>query len=154
MFRRNKDNTTDISSLPVFEGLGDAELKRVAELGELATYEPGSVVIEEGGFSHQFFVVVDGSVDVTHEGDTLAKLSAGSPLGEAALLDWWTPPKDQRANFDSGRRTATVLASDEEGAKLLVFEQRAFENLRKEAPTTALRLIDAVRDRTRVDRSS
>ena len=118
------------------------------------SYEPGGVVIEEGGFSHHFFVVVDGSVEVTHDETLLATVSEGSVLGEAALLDWWTPPRDQRADFESGRRTASVTGSADQPVKMLVFDQRAFEDLRETAPAVAFRLIDAVRHQSRHGRSS
>lgn len=154
MFRRNKNEFAELASLPVFEGLGKSDLKRASELGEFVSYEPGDVVIDEGGFSHHFFVVVDGSVEVTHAETPLATVSAGNVLGEAALLDWWTPPKDQRADFESGRRTATVTASADRSVKMFVLDQRAFEELRETAPAVALRLIDAVRHQSRHGRSS
>ncbi len=59
--------------------------------------DAGDVIVEEGEDGRECFVVVEGSVAVTRNGEEVALMAAGAAVGELALLD-------------PGPRTATVVA--------------------------------------------
>jgi CRP/FNR family transcriptional regulator, cyclic AMP receptor protein len=82
---------------PLFEGLSRKELVELARVSEDLEVPPGKVLCREGEIGHEFFVIVDGEVDVTRNGKPVATRAGGEFFGEIALLEE-TP------------RTATVTA--------------------------------------------
>jgi len=150
VFRKKADPKLDrLRSIPLLQGCTQGQFETVAELSALRTYEPRDVLIEEDAPSSALFVIVDGSVEVTGDGGILANLGAGSVLGESAILDWWVPPKGERSQYETGRRTATVTASADAPVEALVIEPAGFERLRTEVPGVARRLVDEIRQRFR-----
>lgn len=82
---------------PLFEGLSRKELVELARISDDLEVPPGKVLCREGEVGHEFFVIIDGEVDVTRKGKRLATRGAGEFIGEIALLE-------------ETRRTATVTA--------------------------------------------
>ena len=71
---------------PVFGPLGPVALERLGR-GLIAQKVPeGTVVIREGDPGDRFYVIADGAVAVTKEGQPVATLGAGESFGEIALL--------------------------------------------------------------------
>lgn len=149
VFKRRNPKIDGLQRIPLLEGCTQGELKTVAELSALRTYEPGTVLIEKDSPSGELLVIVDGSVDVTDDGALLATLDAGSVLGESAILDFWRPPKEQRSTYETGRRTATVTAGSDAPVEALVFEPAGYEKLRDAVPHLARQLANEVNRRFR-----
>src|SRR5918995_4358782 len=82
---------------PLFEGLSRKELVELARVTEDLEIPPGKVLCKEGEIGHEFFVIVDGEVEVTRKGKRVATRAGGEFFGEIALLE-------------KTRRTATVTA--------------------------------------------
>jgi CRP-like cAMP-binding protein len=82
---------------PLFEGLSRKELVELARVSEDLEVPPGKVLCKEGEIGHEFFVIVDGEVEVTRNGTRVATRAGGEFFGEIALLE-------------ETRRTATVTA--------------------------------------------
>jgi len=66
------------------------------------TFEPGELIVEEGRTGNGLFIIVSGSADVikglqTAQPRTVAKLGAGEPIGEMALLGEWPRSATVRA---------------------------------------------------------
>lgn len=83
---------------PLFEGLSKRELTELARVTDELAVPVGTVLCKEGGVGGEFFVILDGTADVTRSGKRLATRSAGEFVGEIALLT-------------TSRRTATVTAT-------------------------------------------
>lgn len=83
---------------PLFEGLSKRELTELARVTDELTVPEGTVLCKEGGAGGEFFVILDGTAEVTRSGTRLATRSAGEFVGEIALLT-------------TSRRTATVTAT-------------------------------------------
>lgn len=83
---------------PLFEGLSKRELTELARVTDELTVPEGTVLCKEGGTGGEFFVILDGTAEVTRSGTRLATRSAGEFVGEIALLT-------------TSRRTATVTAT-------------------------------------------
>ncbi len=152
MFRRKKKPQPDLAALrrvPALQGHGESTLQTVAELGRLTDHDEGTALVEEGSLSTQIFLILEGSVEVTSEGEVVATLDDGDVFGEAALLDWWKPPRDAEDEFASGRRTATVTATSV--VQTLCFEPREFEDLRERAPAAARSILDQMKQRFRTE---
>ena len=76
-----------LGSAPLFAGLSRRELAEVARRSEDLEVEPGKVLCKEGTIGHEFFVIIDGTVNVTRKGRPIATLGDGDFVGEIALLE-------------------------------------------------------------------
>ncbi len=76
-----------IRGLPLFELCSKRDLRRIAALAEERTLETGSELIREGEPGREFFVVVDGEIEVRRGSRRVARLGAGSfmPLRVLAI---------------------------------------------------------------------
>ena len=91
--------------VPVFDGLAEADLERIAEVAVPRAFEAGQVVFREGDESDTCYVVRSGHGRAIREHPdgrtiTLAHFGPGEIFGELAM-------------FDDERRSATVEALDE-----------------------------------------
>jgi CRP-like cAMP-binding protein len=82
---------------PLFEGLSKKELASLAQVTDDLQVEAGTVMCREGSLGREFFVVVEGTAEVTKDGKQVAMRGGGDFFGEIALLTTTT-------------RTATVTA--------------------------------------------
>ena len=96
---------------PLFEGLTKKELTELARATDELTVPAGTVLCREGSLGNEFFVVVEGSAEVTRDGTVLAMRSNGDFFGEIALIA-------------TTKRTATVTATTE--LRCFVLTSRAF----------------------------
>ncbi len=87
-----------LRSAPLFEGLSKKELVEVARVTEDLTVPAGTVLCKEDTLGREFFVLIDGTVEVTRCGKHVATRDAPDFVGEIALLT-------------EVRRIATVTAS-------------------------------------------
>ena len=71
---------------PIFAPLPGGSLEHIA--GRLAPMrlEAGSVVVREGDEGDRFYIVAEGELSVTQDGEELTTLAAGDVFGEIALL--------------------------------------------------------------------
>ena len=99
---------------PLFEGLSKKELTELARATDELTVPAGTVLCREGSLGNEFFVVVDGSADVTRDGALLATRSSGDFFGEIALIATTT-------------RTATVTATTD--VHCFILTSRAFRQV-------------------------
>jgi CRP-like cAMP-binding protein len=83
--------------MPLFEGLSRKDLVTLAGVTEDMDVPAGKVLCKQDDFGREFFVIVEGEVDVSRSGSHLATLGPGEIFGEIALLE-------------QSRRTATVTA--------------------------------------------
>ena len=122
----------ELASVPLFASLSDDERRALAGRFEDRSVSSGARLCGEGASGYCFFVLTDGSADVTVGGDVVRSLGPGDFFGEVAMLD-------------GGRRTATVTASSE--AKVLVLFSSEFRRLQQEQPETAVAIEAVMRER-------
>jgi CRP/FNR family cyclic AMP-dependent transcriptional regulator len=75
-----------LKRVPIFEGLDDRELERIAGSMKDRTFRAGDTVTTEGQGGIGFFVIEDGEAKVTIGGEERRRLGAGDYFGEVALL--------------------------------------------------------------------
>jgi signal-transduction protein with cAMP-binding, CBS, and nucleotidyltransferase domain len=121
-----------LERIPLFAGLSHKERERVARWADSIDLPAGKHLLDEGRLPHEFFVILDGAVEVTHDGERLATMGPGDFFGEIALVE-------------HGRRTATVVTT--EPTTLVVMSPGAFDGMRGEMPQVAQRIDDAIRQR-------
>ena len=87
-----------LGTVPLFAGLSKKERQQVAQHADIVDLPAGYHLCDQGAFAHEFFVLIDGEVEVTQDGIHLTDLSAGDFFGEVALVA-------------HDRRTASVVAT-------------------------------------------
>jgi CRP/FNR family transcriptional regulator, cyclic AMP receptor protein len=75
-----------LKRVPIFQGLDDRELARIAGSMKQRTFNAGDTVTTEGQGGVGFFVIEDGEARVTIHGDERRRLGPGDYFGEVALL--------------------------------------------------------------------
>jgi CRP-like cAMP-binding protein len=123
---------SDLTSVPLFDSLSDSERAEVAAWFEVREVEADVRLVGEGATGYSFFVIDDGEVAVTVNGDEVATLQAGEFFGELALLG-------------TGRRTATVTTT--KPSRVLVLFGNDFNRLRTRFPAVAGELEAAMQRR-------
>jgi MFS family permease len=75
-----------LGSTPIFAPLPGAALEHLASRLVPLRVDAGTVIVREGDPGDRFYIVVEGTVDVTQEDAHLTVLEAGGYFGEIALL--------------------------------------------------------------------
>ena len=129
-----------LAKAPLFRNLSRNDLVALAKVTEDLEVEEGKVLAREGDIGHEFFVIVDGEVDVAKEGETVRKLGSGDFFGEIALI------------WESPRRTATVTAATP--VRLFVLTRPAFRGLIDNHPDIEEKVLEALEERVRATKSA
>jgi CRP-like cAMP-binding protein len=121
-----------LERVPLFAGLSHKDRERVARWADTIDLPEGRHLLDEGRLPHEFFVILDGDVEVMHDGEHLASLGRGDFFGEIAIIE-------------HRRRTATVVTTSP--TTLAVMSPASFEAMRRELPQVAERIDGAIRER-------
>ena len=114
---------------PLFEGLSRAELVLLSRVSEDLEVPAGKVLCRQGEIGHEFFVIIDGEIDVTRDGERLGTRSSGDFFGEIALLE-------------EIPRTATVTAKTP--LRFFVLTRQAFTRLIDANPRVERKVLRAL----------
>ena len=125
-----------IRGLPLFELCSRRDLRRIAALADERDVAAGTDLIREGEPGSEFYVVVDGEVEVRRRGRRVARLGPGSFVGEIALLS-------------RSPRTATVVATTP--LRVLAITGRDFVALLDSLPELWLKVARTLADRVDAD---
>ena len=125
-----------IASVPLFAGLSKKEVAQVASIADELDFRSGKVLIREGAPGREFFVLVDGSTDVTRNGKQVATGKPGDFFGEISLLC-------------NSPRGATVTTTEPSVA--LVITHRDFRTLMRRSPQIAIKVLAVVGNRLQTD---
>jgi CRP/FNR family transcriptional regulator, cyclic AMP receptor protein len=117
---------------PLFEALSRKELVQLARVSEDLEVPSGKVLCKEGEVGHEFFVIVDGEVEITRDGKRVATRGGGEFIGEIALLED-TP------------RMATVTAKTP--LRLFVLTRKDFRHLVDENPSVHRKVFQTLAHR-------
>lgn len=84
--RPDPDELRILGSVPIFAPLPGMTLEHLAGRLVPLRLEPGTVIVREGDPGDRFFIVADGTVEVSEYGRVVAELGAGGYFGEIALI--------------------------------------------------------------------
>jgi CRP/FNR family transcriptional regulator, cyclic AMP receptor protein len=76
-----------LKSIPLFEEVGDEELRQIAPFANEVSVEAGKVLVREGDFSYEFMAIEEGEAQVTRAGEHVADIGPGDFFGEMGLLE-------------------------------------------------------------------
>jgi CRP/FNR family cyclic AMP-dependent transcriptional regulator len=123
-----------LAGVSLFQACTPAELATIVAVTTMIDVPAGRTLCHQGERGEEFFVIVDGAVSVTVDGEPIATLGAGDFFGEMALLD-------------GGPRIATVTTTTP--GRLLVLTRPEFTSLLERAPTVCHRILMGVGHRLR-----
>ena len=128
------DVVQSLRSVPLFTGVGDKELKRLAKVMRESRFNEGEPITTEGRSGVGFFVIEDGEASVAVAGEIVRTLGPGDHFGEIALID-------------EGPRSATVTPTTDLRCRgMAAWEFRAFV---QEHPEVAWPLLQTLASRLR-----
>jgi CRP/FNR family transcriptional regulator, cyclic AMP receptor protein len=120
---------TALKRAPLFDGLSRKELTQLARVSEDMEVPAGTALCREGEIGHEFFVIVDGEIEISRNGKRVATRGGGEFVGEIALLEK-TP------------RTATVTAKTP--LRVFVLTDKDFRDLVNENPSVERKVLRAL----------
>jgi CRP/FNR family cyclic AMP-dependent transcriptional regulator len=123
-----------LATAPLFAGVDEAGLARVAERAIEVEFPAGGVIARQGDVGTGFFLVASGSVRIVRDGETIATLGPGEFFGELSVLDGLP-------------RTAQVVAA--EPTMCLALATWDFEAVVAEDPKVALGIMRGLATRLR-----
>lgn len=115
-----------LRQVPIFQGLSEKQLRQISSLMTRVDRAPGTVLIEEGRIGNEFFIVLEGKVEVRRGDHVIATRGPGEFFGEIALLD-------------KRPRTATVAVI--EPVVVEVLSRQEFSSLLAQAPELAQEIM-------------
>jgi CRP-like cAMP-binding protein len=136
MFLRKDVKLELLRKVPLFSRCSKHSLEDIASIADELDLPDGRELTREGERGREFFVLVEGEVDVTKGGDHIRTLSAGDFFGEIALVS-------------DEPRTATVTAKGP--IRVLVITDRAFKALIERSPGIDAEVQEAAAERTAAD---
>ena len=128
--------TKEIAKVPLFSRCSKRELAQIAGIADEIDLRAGKALTKQGEQGREFFVVLDGKVEVRRDGRRRDILEAGDFLGEIALVS-------------RSPRTATVTA--ETPVRALVIRDQEFRALLERVPSIQSKVLEALADRLAAD---
>ncbi len=118
-----------MARVPLFSRCSKSDLAKIARLADELDVPAGKMLTKAGTRGREFFVILDGMVDVRRDTRLLPPLGPGDFFGEIALVS-------------DIPRTATVTALTP--VRALVITDRAFRDLLRKRPEIQARVLAAV----------
>ena len=115
-----------LRKVDLFDELPIDSLFKLLDISRSKDCEPGELLIREGELSSSLYIILQGSVTVSHNGTDIASFSAGAHFGEMALLS-------------STKRSASVRSSSR--SSLLVIDKDPLFSLLYQEPLLGVSLL-------------
>jgi hypothetical protein len=80
------DELRILASVPIFAPLPGMTLEHLADRLVPLRLEPGTMIVREGDAGDRFYIVAEGTVEISEAGKPISELEAGGYFGEIALL--------------------------------------------------------------------
>lgn len=126
-------DTSRLKSLPLFEGVSDEDLEKIAPFVAEVSVSEGKHLVDEGDYAYEFMAIEEGEADVRRGEEKIAHLGPGDFFGEMGL-------------YESDRRNATVVATAP--MRLVTLDRWDMRRLEKSIPAAAEKIQDTVRSRS------
>jgi CRP-like cAMP-binding protein len=76
-----------LGRVPLFAGINDESMARLAALANEQSFAPGEYLLIQGQVGTGLFVLLSGSVRVLRGADEVARIGAGEFVGELSVID-------------------------------------------------------------------
>jgi CRP/FNR family transcriptional regulator, cyclic AMP receptor protein len=126
----------ELKAVPLFASLSKKELRELAKHTDEVQVPAGKRLANQGELAYEFFVITEGSAEVTQGDRKIREIGTGDFFGEIGLLE-------------SERRTATVTATSP--MSLIVMTGRDLRDADRTLPELAEKLRQALKERLEAD---
>jgi CRP-like cAMP-binding protein len=131
--RLGKNSKVDlIRHVPLFAACSKNELAEIASIADEIDLPEGKTLMQQGAEGREFFVLIEGTVDVIQNEQKFKSMGTGDFFGEIALVS-------------KSPRTATVKTTSP--VRALVINDRAFRALLEHSPKIQLGVLQALAER-------
>jgi len=124
---------SQLKQFDLFKDVDEAKLNKIAPFTMLVSFAEGKTIIQEGGYSNDFYAIEDGTAVVERSGEKIAELGPGDVFGEQGLLE-------------KQERSASVVATSP--VRALKIEHWELPRMRKAMPEVVAQLQKVVEERT------
>jgi CRP/FNR family cyclic AMP-dependent transcriptional regulator len=124
-----------LKSIPLFASLSKSERQQVASSTDEVELTEGEVLVNEGDFAYEFFIIEEGTAEVLRDGKHVAELGPGDFLGEIGAIE-------------KTQRNASVVAASP--MRVVVMTARDLRHIDHEMPAVAQQIRDAIAARSDV----
>ena len=125
---------SSLKKFDLFKDVDESKLSKIAPFTMLVEFPAGKTVIQEGGFSNDFYAIESGTAKVERGGDTIAEIGPGDVFGEQGLLE-------------RQERSASVVATSP--LRALKIEHWEIPRMRKAMPEVLEELQRTIEARSR-----
>ena len=123
-----------LEKVPLWSGLSKKELKSMVRVSKERRFESGDTIVKKGEGGIGFYLIIDGTVEIRSDGNTLSKLGPGQFFGEMSVLD----------NQPRSADVVTVQPS-----RVLILTAWDFKGLISAKPRIALKMLQELVRRLR-----
>jgi CPA1 family monovalent cation:H+ antiporter len=123
----------ELARVPIFSGMRPQDIQEVTDRAITVYARKGINLVRQGEAGFDFFVVLDGTADVTMGGSVVATLGPGDVFGEMALME-------------GGKRVADVVATS--AMRLATMMVWDFREMTKNHPEVMEKLKELARARS------
>jgi len=128
---KNDSTRVELENSSLFHGLSKNTIDIIKQVMQPISLKSGDYLFKINDTGEELFIVIEGEIDILlpyskHHYKRLSKFGPGAFFGEIAFLK-------------SGTRTADAKAIT--NTELLMLNQKAFQQLRKQSPETAIKLL-------------
>lgn len=121
-----------LKRVPLFRDLDNDELDSVGAVVTTLRFKTGETLIHQGAAAHEMFIIANGTLEVTRDGQHIADLGPGDFAGEMAVLA-------------RTHRNSTVAAKTD--AEVLHIDGRSLQALFADVPQLAVKMLPIVAGR-------
>ena len=123
-----------LKQVPLFQGMSDKSLARVASIAKEVSHAAGKTVVEEDHSAVGFHLILSGEAETTQGGTPIGTMGPGDYFGEMSLID-------------GKPRSASVVAKTD--LRTLAIPAWNFDRLLDENPEMMRALLVALSERIR-----
>ena len=124
---------SQLKRFALFKDVDESKLNKIAPFTMLVEFPEGKTIIQEGGYSNDFYAIDEGTVSVERAGEKIADLGPGDVFGEQGLLE-------------KQERSASIVATS--SVRALKIEHWELPRLRKALPEVVEQLQKTVEARS------
>ncbi len=121
-----------LKQVPLFAKLSGPELDRISMAADELDFKEGKELAREGALGREFFVIIEGTAEVTRGNRKLRTLADGDFFGEISLLTKLP-------------RTASVTTVSP--LRALVITDRSFRRMLDDSPVIQRKVLEALGER-------
>ena len=124
---------SSLKKFDLFKDVDESKLSKIAPFTMLVEFPDGKTIIQEGGYSNDFYAIESGTAKVERGGETIAEIGPGAVFGEQGLLE-------------RQERSASVVATS--ALRALKIEHWEIPRMRKAMPEVLEVLQKTIEERS------